>query len=205
MAEPTRWTVILSNREHLEELAKASDDEFSFLEAINDVGDHFLSVKLTPFQCLLQQVQVEHTLGPNVHHNPYHVAVVRLYLTRNVEVLFPEIRDEIVASFAEVLDLTGNGKESRLTSVYCMLIWKHSEWKSVPALNVIQRVVCRTSNRIFVGLPLCMLLGYLLFPSFLSSVTLGRNSDWIDLNIRYTVDVIKGGVITGLFPKFMRS
>jgi hypothetical protein len=121
VAELTRWTVILSNRGHLEELAKASDDEFSFLEAVND------------------QVQVEYTLGRNVYQNHYHAAVVRLHLTRHIEVLYPEIRDEIVTSFAEVLDLTGN------------------EWKSVPALDGILQVICRTTNRVFVGLPLCML------------------------------------------------
>ncbi|KAF8549327.1 cytochrome P450 [Imleria badia] len=131
IAEPHHWTVILSNREHIEELARASDKVLSSLEAIND------------------QIQIEYTLGPEVHHNPYHVAVVRSHLTRNLEVLYPEIRDEIVTSFAEVLDLRGN------------------EWKSVPALNAIEKVVCRTSNRVFVGLPLC------------------RNPDWIDLNIKY--------------------
>ena len=163
------------------------------------------SLKLSPFQCLLQKVQVEYTLGRNVYQNHYHAAVVRLHLTRNIEVLYPEIRDEIATSFAEVLDLTGNGEESRLTSVYYMLTWNHSEWKSIPALDVIQRVVCRTTNRVFVGLPLCMLSAYFLFPWFLSSIALGRNPDWIDLNIRYTVNVIKGGIITGLFPRFMRS
>lgn len=29
------------------------------------------------------------------------------------------------------------------------------EWTSVPALETIQQIVCRTSNRVFVGLPLC--------------------------------------------------
>ena len=205
IAEPTRWIVILSNREHLEELAKASDDEFSFKEAINDVRHHSLPLKLSLFQRLLQKIQVEHTLGPHIHHNPYHLAVLRLHLTRNLEALYPEIRDEIVTSFAEVLDLTENGEQFRLTSFYHSLIWKYLEWKSVPALGVIQKIVCRATNRAFVGLPLCMHPVHLLSPSFLSSTTLGRNPDWIDLNIRYTLDLLKSGVIIGLFPKFMRS
>ncbi|KAF8549790.1 cytochrome P450 [Imleria badia] len=151
VAEPNRWTVILSDRGHLEEVAKASNSELSFLAAIND------------------QIQIEHTLGPEIHYNPYHVAVVRNHLTRNLEVLFPVIRDEIVTSFTEVLDL------------------KENEWKSVTTLSVIEKIVCRTSNRAFVGLPLC------------------RNPDWIDLNIQCTVDVMQGGTIIRLFPKFMRS
>ncbi|KAF8552682.1 cytochrome P450 [Imleria badia] len=150
VAEFHHWTVIVSNRGHLEELARASDKALSSLEAIND------------------QIQVEYTLGPEVHHNPYHVAVVRSHLTRNIDVLYPEIRDEIVTSFAEVLDLKGN------------------EWKSVPALIVMEKVICRTSNRVFVGLPLC------------------RNQDWIDFNIKCTIDAVKGGLAIGLLPQFMR-
>ncbi|KAF8446215.1 cytochrome P450 [Boletus edulis BED1] len=148
VAEPNRWTVILSSREHVEELAKSN--ELSFVEAIND------------------QIQIEYSLGHGVHHNPYHASVIRLNLTRNLEVLYPHIRDEIVTSFTDLLDLSEN------------------EWKSVPAFSIIQKIVCRTTNRAFTGLPLC------------------RDPDWIDLNIRCTVDMIAGGVIIGLFPKFMR-
>ena len=45
----------------------------------------------------------------------------------------------------------------------------------------------------------------LLFPSFLSPITLGRDPDWMDLNIRYALDLPKSGIMIGLFPKFMRS
>ena len=111
--------VILSNREHLEELARASNNELSSLEAINDVSDGFVLLKLFRVLHHLQQIQVEHTLGPEVHYNPYHVAVVRSHLTRNLEVLYSEIRDEIITSFAEVLDLRGNGGEHDFTS-FCV-------------------------------------------------------------------------------------
>jgi hypothetical protein len=69
-----------------------------------------------------QDIQVKYTVGPHIYHNPYHIAVVRLHLTRNIEVLYPEVRDEIVTSFAEVLDLTGNGEEFSLRSVFYALI-----------------------------------------------------------------------------------
>jgi hypothetical protein len=32
---------------------------------------------------------------------------------------------------------------------------QHTEWVKVPFLETIQRVICRTTNRIFVGVPLC--------------------------------------------------
>lgn len=147
---------MLSDRGHLEEVAKASNSELSFLEAINDVSNHYLRLMLFPFQCRLQQIQIEYTLGPEIHYNPYHVAVVRHHLSRNLEVLFPALRDEIVTSFAEVLDLRANGEEYNSTRVCCAFIWKYLEWKSVTALSVIEKIVCRSSNRAFVGLPLCM-------------------------------------------------
>jgi hypothetical protein len=38
----------------------------------------------------------------------------------------------------------------------CVDLGNTQEWKSVSALGAIQKVVCRTSNRLFVGLPLCI-------------------------------------------------
>ncbi|KAF8844225.1 cytochrome P450 [Paxillus ammoniavirescens] len=149
VADLYRWTVIVSGPQFVEDVRKASDDELSFMEATND------------------NLNTEYTLGHDVHHNPYHVATIRSQLTRNLGILFPDIRDEIVTAFEESLDLQGN------------------EWKSVPAFQTIQEVVCRTTNRVFVGLPLC------------------RNPDWIDLTNRFTLDVVKGGVMIALFPKVL--
>ncbi|KAG6380639.1 cytochrome P450 [Boletus reticuloceps] len=149
VAGPNSWTVFLSSREHVDELARATN-VFSLSDATND------------------QIQIEYLLGRDVYLNPYHVGVISLRLIRNLEALYPDIRDEIVTSFTEFLDLRGN------------------EWKSVSPLSIVQKVACRTSNRVFVGLPLC------------------RDPDWINLNIQCTADVIAGGVIIGLFPKFMR-
>ncbi|KAH7926847.1 cytochrome P450 [Leucogyrophana mollusca] len=144
-----RWQVIVSGPKLLEELRKSPDDELSFLEATND------------------SLKVEYTLGHDIHHNPYHIPIIRSQLTRNLAALFPDIRDEIVTAFEETLQL------------------KDNEWKNVPALDAVMQIVCRTSNRIFVGLPLC------------------RDPDWRALNIQFTMDVVKGGAIINLFPTFM--
>jgi len=53
-------------------------------------------------------------MGREIHTNPYHVTMIRSQLTRNIEALYPEIRDEIIASFRDVLDLRQDGKESAL-------------------------------------------------------------------------------------------
>ena len=79
----------------------------------------------------------------------------------------PAIRDEIVTAFDEVLDLKGNGEHGfDMTAMHSPC--KYSEWQSVPALSAVQKVICRTSNRIFVGHPLCMffflvIVSYILF------------------------------------------
>lgn len=55
-----------------------------------------------------------------VAENPYHLQVVRSTLTRNLHVCFPDVRDEIVRAFDDVLqcrDRVRNGP----TSYFCVL------------------------------------------------------------------------------------
>jgi hypothetical protein len=61
------------------------------------------------------------------------------------------------------------------------------DWVKVPAMNTIMKVVCRTSNRLFVGLPLC------------------RNEDFIALNTQFTISVILSAQLINLFPKFLKK
>ncbi|KAL5483395.1 hypothetical protein ACEPAI_8626 [Sanghuangporus weigelae] len=61
-----------------------------------------------------------------------------------------------------------------------------SEWVSRPVLSTVMQVVGRASNRVFVGLPVC------------------RDKDYLDINVRFTIDVIKASHIINLFPNFMR-
>ncbi|KAF9244149.1 cytochrome P450 [Melanogaster broomeanus] len=130
-----------------------------YVEDIRNASDD----ELSNMEAINDTMKFEYTLGHNVHYNPYHVQFMRFQLTRGLGNLYPAIRDEVVTAFEETLDLSGNGK---------------LEFMSL-------KVVCRTGNRIFVGLPLC------------------RDPDWIDLNIRFTFDIIKGGIIIGLFPNLV--
>ncbi|KAG6330494.1 hypothetical protein ID866_8595 [Astraeus odoratus] len=111
------WLVIL-NRNHLEDIANASVDELSWSEAANDT------------------LKMDYTLGPGIHHDPYIQSLVRSQLSRNLPSLCPDIKDEMVKAFNELLDMKGN------------------EWKTVPAYESVRRMVSRASNRVFVGLPL---------------------------------------------------
>ncbi|EJD00067.1 cytochrome P450 [Fomitiporia mediterranea MF3/22] len=62
-----------------------------------------------------------------------------------------------------------------------------NEWITLPALDTIMKVVVRASNRVFVGLPLC------------------REKEYLELNIRFTLDVIKGSAIINMFPNFLKG
>lgn len=46
---------------------------------------------------------MEYTLGPEIHHNPYHIGIIRSQLTRNLGALFPDVREEIIASFNDII------------------------------------------------------------------------------------------------------
>lgn len=79
-------------------------------------------------------------LDPRITHHGFQEVTIRRDLTRAIGGLIPEIENELHESVAQYW-----GNESQ-------------EWTEVCVLKTAQRIVTRTSNRVFVGLPLCMLL-----------------------------------------------
>jgi hypothetical protein len=53
------WTVILNNRRSVEELARASNEYFSFLEAVDDVSGGFILLDVHPHRKLSQDRAIE--------------------------------------------------------------------------------------------------------------------------------------------------
>ncbi|PPQ77970.1 hypothetical protein CVT26_005275 [Gymnopilus dilepis] len=119
-------------------------------------------------EAVAETIQTDYTLGRRVRVDHYHVPIVRTPLTRNIAIRFSDIKDEIVTAFSELVPA------------------KEDEWVTLPALATIMKVVCRTSNRLFVGLPLC------------------RDPDYRQLNEQFTIDVMVGARIINAFPKFLR-
>ncbi|KAF9468817.1 cytochrome P450 [Collybia nuda] len=114
-----------------------------------------------------ETIQSKFTMGPELNENTFHVATVRSPLTRNLAVRFADVQDEIACSFKHFIPPA-------------------DEWTEVPALRTIMKIVCRTSNRLFVGLPLC------------------RDPDYRELNEEYTIDVMKAAHIITVFPDFLK-
>jgi hypothetical protein len=59
------------------------------------------------------------------------------------------------------------------------------DWVPVKALQAALPMVCRIVNRLLAG-DLC------------------RNPEWIDINIKFTIDVVIGAQIISMFPEFMQ-
>ena len=86
-------------------------------------------------------------------------------------------------------------------------VWltRNAEWVKVSIMETLQQVICRATNRVFVGVPLCPRS----FPGslFVQSERmrcLGRNRDYQDLNLTFAVNVVKYGTIISFFPKFLK-
>ncbi|KAF8211729.1 cytochrome P450 [Mycena galopus ATCC 62051] len=124
---------------------------------------------LTALGNCLQIIQADYTIGPQMTSYPHNARVVRMGLTRNLGRCFPQILDEIVHAFDSVLALEDN-----------------SDWKLLQVMPTAMQIVARTSNRIFVGLPLC------------------REQKYLDLILNYTTTVFTRGTIIGLLPAFLK-
>ncbi|KAF5343388.1 hypothetical protein D9758_015617 [Tetrapyrgos nigripes] len=135
-------------------------------DLVNDIrkaSDEYLSGD----ELLDEFLQLDYTLGQPLREHNYHVNVVQNALTRNISARYSDVRDEIITAFSEEIPVT-------------------DDWTSINAYDIILRTVCRTSNRLFVGLPLC------------------RDPDWIDLNIQFAVKINSTAAIINLFPDILK-
>ncbi|KAJ7688404.1 cytochrome P450 [Mycena rosella] len=113
-------------------------------------------------------LQTNMTMGPNILGNPYHISVTRVEMTKNLDARFSEVHDEVVRTFEDHLAL------------------QDDEWKAIPVQATVMQVICRTSNRLFVGLPLC------------------RNRDYLNLNFEFTISVVVAAQLINILPGFLR-
>ncbi|KAJ7765820.1 cytochrome P450 [Mycena maculata] len=144
------WYYVASGPQRTAEIAAAPDHLLSALEALSDL------------------LSLDYTQGPEISANPYHVPVILGGVTRNLGRCFPEVRDEIVCSFKDVVVLDDK------------------EWTLLHVLPSIMQIVARTSNRLFVGLPLC------------------REQEFLDMALKHSVDTFMRGQIIGLLPGFLK-
>ena len=84
----------------------------------------------------------------------YTTPLIRSKLTRDIAVTFKDVRKEIVMAMDDLVPI----HEHSTWQIFKQRGYSsHSpaEWIKVPIRETMQRVICRTTNRIFVGAPLC--------------------------------------------------
>ncbi|KAH9067784.1 cytochrome P450 [Lactarius vividus] len=135
------------------------------IEDVRKAPDDVLSITASAIESL----QVEYTLDILDMSTDYHTDVIRTKLTKNIAATFKDVRDELIGSLDASIPVHGD------------------DWVKVPVLETMQRVVSATTNRVFVGPPLC------------------RNQEYLTLNLNYAVNVIKFATIVGIFPKPLKS
>jgi len=140
----------------------ASDPEL--IEDVKKAPDDILSFRVPVREFL----QMKYTMDVLDLDNVYHVDIIRTKLTRNIADIFKEVRDELVRSLDASIPTDGD------------------DWVKVPVVETMRHVICATSNRVFVGAPLC------------------RDQDYLNLNLNFTVNVIKNATILTMFPKPLR-
>ncbi|EJD07460.1 cytochrome P450, partial [Fomitiporia mediterranea MF3/22] len=106
-------------------------------------------------EAIFEDFKTRWTFGEKLATHRYHVAIVRNQLTRSLSLLFDDVRDEIMQAFNDLIPMKQDG------------------WVAVPALDTVRKIVCRASNRIFVGTPLC------------------EDQDYTELSVNFTVNIMK--------------
>ncbi|EPS93532.1 hypothetical protein FOMPIDRAFT_93720 [Fomitopsis schrenkii] len=117
-------------------------------------------------------LQIPYTLGPDIAHNFYHIPLIRTRLMRNAARMFDDIRDEVVSAFSDHWQVQSAKGEH--------------EWVSVGATDLALEVICRATNRVFVGLPIC------------------RNTDYLAVQKGFTMNVVLAAAFIKVFPEFMK-
>ncbi|KAI0245471.1 cytochrome P450 [Lactifluus subvellereus] len=135
------------------------------IEDIKKAPDDVLS-----FQAPIREsIQTDYTLNLLNMEDSYHASVIRSRLTRNIATTFDQVRDELAAALGDCIPTAGE------------------EWVKVPILPTAQRIICRTSSRVFVGAPLC------------------RDRDYETLVLNSAVNVMKSATIIAMFPRPLKS
>ncbi|KAF5321052.1 hypothetical protein D9619_000106 [Psilocybe cf. subviscida] len=114
-----RWYVIANGLERVHEIGRAPEEDLSGIISFEGY------------------LQLDHTLGPEVTTNPYHLQVVRTTMTRNIGAQFADMRDEAIKAFEEIIPPSSTG------------------WVAVPIFPAVTEVLSRISARLAVGAPLC--------------------------------------------------
>lgn len=115
---------------------------------------------------LEQNFSIDYTM-PFLAH-PTHENVIRKYLTKKLPELTADIMDEIEASLT---DVWGTDTEN---------------FKEVDIMHSVEKILARSDNRVFTGLPLC------------------RNDDYLKMTVKFAEDVAVAGRLIHALPAWSK-
>ncbi len=103
-----------------------------------------------------QLIQLKYTLGSAILLNPYHIPLLSNRLRRSLRNFIPEVYEEITNAFDTYIPFTEGSSCSRTYHLQRYADIKNLDWVPIKfAADIVPKIVCHASNRIFVGYPLC--------------------------------------------------
>lgn len=183
MSAPDGWKVILCSPQLADEVRRLPDSVLSFHMAGERVCSKYRSQGSRLLR-YLQFIQTEFIISRRVAYDGFANELIRMVLPKKLEAIFPAVCDEIVTALTEILPESSTGKPAfyavdRIVD-FCI------DWVAVDAGVLTRQVMCRSSNRMLVGLPLC------------------RDPDWVEDNIAFTSVWVLHATIIRPFPRFLK-
>lgn len=124
-------------------------------------------------------------LCSDIEHRPTHETIIRRDLTRQLGVLVDDVMEEIIAGFDR---FWGNDTE---------------DWKQVNVYDTVEQIIARTSNRVFIGLPLCTYFKTARPPTGIHAI-IGRNDEYIANSASLSAKLIPVSQLIRLFPRWLQ-
>jgi hypothetical protein len=128
---------------------------------------------------ITESLQLEHTFQKNIAVNHYHTIVVKAELTRHISEKMSDIVDELGAAMED---------EIPIDSVV--------DWTPICSFEKTMNIVARISNRMFVGLPLCI--------ASTNFSYVGRNKRYLQHVVQHAATVVKAAIVLRIVPRILK-
>ncbi|KAM6503705.1 Cytochrome P450 [Amanita muscaria] len=177
----TSWTVVVTGGKLIDEIRRSPEEALSAYEANKEVMILYTLVVFKPAnRQSVKFLKTDLTIGLEHHRDPFHVEVIKRPLTMNIGARLADVQERPLRIISLQRKEVITCHESFFVSQLAI------EWTRITAYPTIMDIVCRASNRMFVGLPLC------------------RDPDWLALNKNFTIDLVKSGRFLNFVPSALR-
>ncbi|KAI1789130.1 cytochrome P450 [Ganoderma leucocontextum] len=114
-------------------------------------------------------LQYKYNVSRKMRDDPYHIAIMKEKLqNRMLPAIMPDLIDEVGPAVQRYIPARGD------------------EWVSMDVSSSASKIVARTCNRVFVGLPVC------------------RDEEYTDLSVKFAVGILKAGRALRMFPDLLK-